>query len=102
MQTTGTMDYLSDALTQQRDFFSDPRTSPSGWDTIHGELMTFGDPKERLVALDALEDYTPGEEGLYERVLIPVEVASEVVLAWAYRTKRAAGVYLPDGRWPPP
>lgn len=102
MQATGTTDYLSDALMQQRDFFCDPRTFLEGWDIIHGELMAFGDPEERLGLLDALEGYKPGEEGLYERVLIPVEVSGEVVLAWAYRTRSAAGVYLPDGRWPPP
>lgn len=63
--------------------------------------MTFDDPERRLIALDALEGYVPGEDGLYERVLVPVEVAAgEAVLAWTYRMERAAGVYLPDGRWP--
>ena len=33
--------------------------------------MTFDDPENRLPALDALEGYVPGEEGLYERVLVP-------------------------------
>jgi gamma-glutamylcyclotransferase (GGCT)/AIG2-like uncharacterized protein YtfP len=99
VRAVGTADYLSDALVQQR-ASSGPRAPTSGWDTVHGELMTFGDPEERLPALDILEGYAPGEEGLYERVLIPVEVATGVVLAWAYRIERAAGVYLPDGRWP--
>lgn len=62
--------------------------------------MTFDDPERRLIALDALEGYVPGEGGLYERVLVPVEVASEAVVAWTYRMERAAGVYLPGGRWP--
>jgi len=62
--------------------------------------MTFGDPEGRLITLDALEGYVPGEEGLYERVLVPVEVAGEAVLAWTYRMERAAGVYLPGGCWP--
>ena len=50
-------------------------------DTVHGELMTFDDPERRLITLDALEGYVPGEEGLYERVLVPVEIAGETVLA---------------------
>ena len=62
--------------------------------------MTFDDPEKRLPALDALEGYVPGEEGLYERVLVPVEVAGESALAWAYRGMVITGIYLPDGRWP--
>jgi gamma-glutamylcyclotransferase (GGCT)/AIG2-like uncharacterized protein YtfP len=62
--------------------------------------MTFDDPERRLIALDALEGYAPGEEGLYERVLVPAEIAGEAVLAWTYRMVRAAGVNLPGGRWP--
>jgi len=69
-------------------------------DTVHGELMTFDEPERRLITLDALEGYVPGEEGLYERVLVPVEIAGETVLAWTYRMERAAGAYLPGGRWP--
>lgn len=69
-------------------------------DTVHGELMSFDDPERRLITLDALEGYVPGEEGLYERVLVPAEIAGETVLAWTYRMERAAGVYLPGGRWP--
>ncbi len=67
---------------------------------MHGELFTFEDP-ERLVAFDALEGYAPGEDSLYERVLIPVHaVRGETLLAWAYELKRPAGAYLPDGSWP--
>ena len=62
--------------------------------------MTFDDPERRLITLDTLEGDVPGEEGLYERVLVPVALAGEAVLAWTYRMERAAGVYLPGGRWP--
>ncbi len=62
--------------------------------------MTFDDPEDRLPALDSLEGYAPGEESLYERVLIPVEVACEVILAWTYRGKKVNGAYLPGGSWP--
>lgn len=99
VRATGTTDYLSDALMQ---YHASPQLGASSakWDAVHGELITFKDPEERLAALDVLEGYAPGEESLYERALIPVEVAAEVVLAWAYRVERAAGVYLPDGYWP--
>ena len=96
---TGTTNYLADAE-EQRHVVLDSRGPSTRWDTVHGELMIFDDPEERLPALDALEGYVPGEEGLYERVLVPVEIAGETVLAWTYRMERAAGVYLPGGRWP--
>ena len=91
----GTRDYSSDVLKQQS--LPDAKTtSPDG--LVYGELISFPDP-ERLMALDALEDYAPGEDGLYERILLPVEVSGQRVLAWAYSLRRAAGVYLPDGHW---
>jgi gamma-glutamylcyclotransferase (GGCT)/AIG2-like uncharacterized protein YtfP len=62
--------------------------------------MTFDDPERRLTTFDALEGYVPGEGGLYERVLVPVEITGKTVLAWTYRMERAAGVYLSGGRWP--
>ena len=100
MLATGTTDYPGDAGKQR--FLSPPAEAlPPGWDTVYGELMTFyDDPERRFVALDALEGYVPGEKGLYERVLLPVEVTGEVVLAWAYRVERVDGARLPGGRWP--
>ena len=95
----GTTNYLADAEEQQH-VVLDSRAPSTRWDTVHGELMTFDDPEERLPALDALEGYVPGEEGLYERVLVPVEIADEVVLAWTYRIMRITGVYLSGGGWP--
>ena len=96
---TGTTNYLADAEEQQR-VVLDSREPSTRWDTVHGELMIFDDPEERLAALDALEGYVPGEEGLYERVLVPVEVAGEAVLAWTYRVMGITGVYLSGGDWP--
>jgi gamma-glutamylcyclotransferase (GGCT)/AIG2-like uncharacterized protein YtfP len=98
VRAVGTRDYLADA---QRQSESAPPLLPgSGLDLVHGELFTFEDP-ERLVAFDALEGYALGEDGLYERVLIPVHAAhSETLLAWAYELKRPAGAYLPGGSWP--
>ena len=69
---------------------------------IHGEILTFGDPEERLPSIDGLEGYTPGEPSLYRRILIPAAPsgAEQTVLAWAYAVGSASGAYLPGGRWP--
>ncbi len=97
---SGTTDYRADAEalhhlhTRSAQMSIDP--------VVHGEMFVFDDPEERLPALDGLEGYVPGEEGLYERVLIPVKAKVENTVAWAYRIRRAAGVYLPGGRWPAP
>jgi len=99
IQAIGTTNYLADAAKQHGAFYGSEACSRIR-DTVHGELMTFDDPERRLITLDALEGYAPGEEGLYERVLVPVEIAGETVLAWTYRMERAAGAYLPGGRWP--
>jgi gamma-glutamylcyclotransferase (GGCT)/AIG2-like uncharacterized protein YtfP len=98
VRAVGTRDYLADVQKQSEN--SPPLSSGSGWDLVHGELFTFEDPEERLVAFDALEGYTPGENSLYERVLIPVRSASGTSLAWAYELKRPVGTYLPEGVWP--
>jgi gamma-glutamylcyclotransferase (GGCT)/AIG2-like uncharacterized protein YtfP len=99
VQAVGTTDYLADAE-KQREAPPDSMASAPGWDIVHGELFTFADPAIRLPALDALEGYVPGENGLYQRVLIPVQSRGEPLLAWVYELKRPDGVYLPGGRWP--
>lgn len=98
VHAVGSADYASDAR-RQHVRYTRPDAAPAGWDVVYGEVITFDDP-EHLGALDALEEYTPGENGLYERVLVPVEADGEKVLAWAYQVKREIGVYLPGGRWP--
>jgi len=92
--TSDTYEQRSLGLTGAR-LLADPRVS--------GELFVFDDPEERLPMLDRLEGFDPtGRSSLYQRVLIPVETSSGVgLLAWAYVVERAAGVYLPGGRWPP-
>jgi gamma-glutamylcyclotransferase (GGCT)/AIG2-like uncharacterized protein YtfP len=94
---TGTKDYETDAR-RQREI---PETATlTGEDVVHGELLTFDDPAERLSALDGLEGYTPGEASLYERVLLPIEMEGNASLAWAYALTRPAGTRIPGGRWP--
>lgn len=55
-----------------------------GWGLVHGELMAFDDPAERLPRLDRLEGFRPGGPSLYRRVLVPVFTDHEPVPAWAY------------------
>jgi len=100
---TGTTDYLTDAE-KQHCTPPGPATSLPGWDTVHGELLSFDDPRERLPALDGLEGFYPGAESFYSRVLVPATLTENgaSVLAWAYTVESGSGVYLPDARWPPP
>lgn len=93
----GTRDYEADARLQ-RSARAEVRLPPGS--EVYGELILFGDPSDRLAALDALEGYSPEGPSLYERVLIPVEGGGETRPAWTYAISRAAGTLLPDGRWP--
>ena len=99
VRAIGTTDYLADAE-KQREAPPDSLASAPGWDLVHGELFTFEDPERRLIAFDTLEGYAPGENSLYQRVLIPVHAGAKTLLAWAYEVKRPSETYLPDGRWP--
>ena len=99
VRAVGTTDYLADAE-KQLEAAPAPLASEPAWDTVHGELFTFTDPKRRLIVFDALEGYIPGENRLYRRVLIPVLSRGEPLLAWAYELRQQAGAYLPGGRWP--
>jgi gamma-glutamylcyclotransferase (GGCT)/AIG2-like uncharacterized protein YtfP len=94
----GTTDYLADAERQRS---SVPATVPIRESQVHGELLTFDDPLERLPALDSLEGFRPGEKTLYRRVLIAAWTEVETVSAWVYAIERPSGQRLPGGRWPP-
>jgi gamma-glutamylcyclotransferase (GGCT)/AIG2-like uncharacterized protein YtfP len=98
---TGTKDYLSDAEKQHRATPGSEATSLRP--TVHGEILTFDDPAERLPSIDGLEGFRPGEESFYRRVLVPATLVdtSTVVMAWTYAVESAGGIYLPAGRWPP-
>lgn len=97
----GTAAYLTDAELPHSIRIKARENLP-GWDTVHGELMIFDDPEERLPEIDGLEGFRPGKEGFYTRVLIPVTLAEggETVLAWAYSIGESSGVHLPGGAWP--
>ncbi len=100
----GTTDYLADVETPGRRLQARLQESSPGWETVYGELFFFDDPEACLPAFDGLEGFRPGEESLYERVLIPATLAdtSATILAWTYVVESASGLHLPGGRWPPP
>jgi gamma-glutamylcyclotransferase (GGCT)/AIG2-like uncharacterized protein YtfP len=88
----GTADPAADVATQARfeaevaqysELQTNPHTRPS-WALVHGELMTFDDHQERLPRLDRLEGYCPGNQGLYQRVLVLVTVVDATAPAWVY------------------
>jgi len=55
-----------------------------GWGLVHGELMTFDDPEDRLPRLDRLEGFHPGGPSFYRRVLLETSCKGNVIQAWAY------------------
>lgn len=101
IEAAGTSDYLADTELQYDPPPTPTATRATDLDTVHGELLTFDDPKNSLPELDALEGYAPGENSFYRRALYPVEVSGKRVLAWLYHIPRPTGEYLPGGRWPP-
>lgn len=70
-----------------------------GWDTVHGELITFADPERDIPPIDRLE----GTPFYYDRVLVPAQKADGLIIAaWAYVMHEIhfSARYLPDGIWP--
>ena len=66
----GSQHYNADAETQRRFSGQAPDLTPGDkWVRVHGELYTYNDPETRLPKLDELEEYFPGRESLYDRVL---------------------------------
>lgn len=51
---------------------------------VDGELYILSDPEERVPLLDLLEDFEPGGESEYDRVLLPVKTKDGWVPAWTY------------------
>ncbi|CAN5460626.1 MAG: gamma-glutamylcyclotransferase [Actinomycetota bacterium] len=78
------------------------RTPPAPEETVHGEIVRFGDSGRTLPMLDVFEGFDPGGESLYRRVLIAAWTASgETLSVWAYAMGSPPGKRLPDGKWPP-
>ncbi len=80
-----------------------PESATAGdWASVHGEILTFDDPETRLSAIDRLEGFYPGGPSLYRRVLVPVYIVGQKLLAWLYvgPSDRSGCRFLSSGRWP--
>lgn len=51
---------------------------------VDGELYVLTDPEERVPLLDLLEDFEPGGDSEYDRVLLPVKTKDGWIPAWTY------------------
>ncbi len=100
VRAVGTADPTRDAAEASQ--HPAPDTRPTGTSSVYGELLAFDDPQVRLPALDALEEFVPGDPSSpYRRALIPAFTENGATrLAWAYVAKEKAGRHLPSGRWP--
>lgn len=59
--------------------------STGGWARIEGELLVFNDPEARLPRLDRFEEFYPGGESTYKRVLVRITLHSGLrCVAWTY------------------
>ncbi len=81
----------------------DPIVRPAGeWDRIKGELIILNDPSRQLPLLDELEEFIPGGNGLYRRVIYPAHTEEGLVPSWIYEYLRPhQGRRITDGSWPP-
>lgn len=97
---TGTVDPLADAR-RQREIDALSFDRPTGdWDLVHGELVTFSDPLRDLPPIDRLEGFRPGEQSMYQRVMVTALCGGNAIPAWIYwmhRPQYAARVA--GGEW---
>ena len=72
---------------------------------VHGTLLTFANPVERLRAMDDLEGFRPSHRNRYERVLIPVysRISLSATPVWTYMAGDLSprGRLISTGRWTP-
>ena len=97
----GTTDYAFDASEQYKLNAAARKPGTDKVAKVFGEIFTFDNPTVRLPKLDHLEGFDPAGSSLYRRILIPVDTATDIVLAWAYATEKPTGTRILDGHWPP-
>ncbi|MCE9547431.1 MAG: gamma-glutamylcyclotransferase [Planctomycetia bacterium] len=91
----GTSDPVADLATQQiatgalPQPLADRHHEP--WLLVEGEIIEFDDAAERLPPIDALEDFFPGRDEIYRRVLVKTAEPAGMIV-WTY--------IAPDGRLP--
>jgi gamma-glutamylcyclotransferase (GGCT)/AIG2-like uncharacterized protein YtfP len=98
----GTRDVFADAQNQymENDDIDFEYKIYEGWDTVHGELLTFSDPERDMQPIDDLESFPH----YYDRVLVPArKTDGSIIAAYVYVMDKINVVtarYLPDGVWP--
>jgi gamma-glutamylcyclotransferase (GGCT)/AIG2-like uncharacterized protein YtfP len=101
----GTRDYLRDAgLLENLDAQAPPLPPDvvGDWELISGEVHTYDDPCQRFAAMDPLENFRPGGESLYHRVVLRVQPPQNR-LVWTYvaaHGRLPAGAVRIGPRWP--
>lgn len=85
-----TRDPVADEL--RRAGLQAPEEDHSDWPWIEGEVLDFQDAQEAWPPLDEWEGFVPGQESVYPRCVVPVEVACgdawSTRLVWAYASTR--------------
>lgn len=84
--TRGSHDYTKDAAALSKFTVPDDYkpSEATGW--VRGELYTITDYKQLMQIIDLFEDFSPGYESEYDRVLYPVQIEGQVSfeMAWVY------------------
>lgn len=82
----GSHDYTKDAAALSK--FTVPEgytpAETTGW--VKGELYTISDYKQVMQIIDLFEDFSPGYESEYDRVMYPIQIEGkeEFEMAWVY------------------
>jgi gamma-glutamylcyclotransferase (GGCT)/AIG2-like uncharacterized protein YtfP len=87
----GSLNYVADARCSDLENVTGKSTADLSrdWYPVWGELFIFDDPQKRLPKFDELEDFSPGNPSLYDRVLTPIQALdmrgrSQRHWAWTY------------------
>jgi gamma-glutamylcyclotransferase (GGCT)/AIG2-like uncharacterized protein YtfP len=84
--TRGSHDYTKDAAALDKFPVQDGYAPSESSDWVSGELYTISDYKQVMQIIDLFEDFSPGYESEYDRVMYPVqpEGAESFEMAWVY------------------
>ena len=78
-----TQEYFESLLRNGRSKGYAPGAVPHG--RVQGQLLTFGDPLSRLPFIDSLEEFNPGKQSTYARVLVHANLSGDrQTCAWTY------------------
>lgn len=81
---TGTAIPHADTTTAHEYPVSECTTVSGDWDWVSGDLVTLKNPAFCLPLLDDYEEFRPGGNSLYQRVLMAVQFQDGVAAAWTY------------------